>query len=380
MTLLLLVVGAGLLYLLQLLVVRLMWTRKLSVHAAFVAQSVREDESTELQIDVINAGLLPMLPVRVQCAVDCGLDFGKQANLAVSDKNYLSEVFSLKGQEKVSRTIPLYCAARGFYRIDTMSLIGTDLFCTKTLHTEIPMETNMCVLPGHVDAKRLMVASKRLMGENIVQRAPLTDPFTLRGIRSYMPGDPMKDINWKASARTGDIKVNVHDYTVDQEVIIVLDVQWDLLLRPHELLEENIRIAANLADEMVGKGVPTSFVSNGQDLLTGAAVRMEAGADRRHAEALNYNLARIALAHERDTSAQEMLTELGKELEARSDRAQTAVLITCQVGDELQELWQRVSSACSHAVRIQTYYHRGDLPEGLFGSTDVMGWEVFSGR
>ena len=48
----------------------------------------------------------------------------------------------------------------------------------------------------------------RMLGEQESRRKYLEDPFAFASIRDYTMQDPMKNINWKASAKTGDLMVN----------------------------------------------------------------------------------------------------------------------------------------------------------------------------
>jgi uncharacterized protein (DUF58 family) len=57
------------------------------------------------------------------------------------------------------------------------------------------------------------------------KRQFLEDPFEYRGMREYQPYDDMKSINWKATAKTGDFKVNLHDFTTVRSVRIFLNLE-----------------------------------------------------------------------------------------------------------------------------------------------------------
>lgn len=51
--------------------------------------------------------------------------------------------------------------------------------------------------------------------------------FEFFGLRSYAVGDRPRDINWKASARTGSLVVNQHEKESDAEVVLLIDVRSD---------------------------------------------------------------------------------------------------------------------------------------------------------
>jgi len=53
----------------------------------------------------------------------------------------------------------------------------------------------------------------------------LPDPIRVAGIRDYRPGDPMRFVDWKASARRMKLQTRVLEPTTLNNVIIVLNVQ-----------------------------------------------------------------------------------------------------------------------------------------------------------
>ena len=72
----------------------------------------------------------------------------------------------------------------------------------------------------------------------------------------------MKSVNWKAFARTGELKVNLYEDTASQEVCILLNLENHGYVNHYDILEENIRLAATLSDMFIAKGIPVSLQTN----------------------------------------------------------------------------------------------------------------------
>ncbi len=75
-----------------------------------------------------------------------------------------------------------------------------------------------------------VLAVGRMQGEYVSNRPLFTDPFSLAGIRDYRFGDPVSQINFKASARvpmTGfsasPFKVNARDYCASRRLMVYMD-------------------------------------------------------------------------------------------------------------------------------------------------------------
>ena len=167
MNILLFVIGAAIIYWLQMVFCKLTWNRKLQADATFSENQAKEGDTVDLTVTVENKKFLPILTVKTNIEVDRGLEFKDQSNLAISDKNYRSEIFSMRGNERVQRDIPLFCAKRGYYHIEGMDFVGNDLFYTRRFLAHQKINTSICVYPGKVDARQLMVATQKMTGETV---------------------------------------------------------------------------------------------------------------------------------------------------------------------------------------------------------------------
>lgn len=381
MNILLFVIGAAIVYWLQAAFCKVTWSRKVKADAKFSDTQVTEGENAELTITVENRKILPVISVKTNVEVEKGLEFQDQKNLAISDKNYRSEIFSLKGYELVQRDIPLYCAKRGLYQIDGIDFVGNDLFYMRRFIKKQKVNSTICVYPGKTDIRQLMVATQKMTGETVVRSSDCDDPFTFRGIRQYQSFDSIRDINWKASAKTGDLRVNIHDFTADQEIAMILDTQWDSLLKPESLLEESIRITASLADEFIGKGVMTSLYTNGRDCLSDQTIQIGAGANVQHSTAIRYGLARLKIEDQmQEGSLEKMLKEKIEEMDAQPSRKVSWVMISTETNETIENLWKELSERAVRAYWIVPSHDRKDIPERMLQNPDVMCWEVPYGK
>ena len=381
MNIILFILGAAIVYWLQMLFCKYTWNRKLNADARFSEKQATEGDTVLLTATVDNRKMLPVTTVKVNVELDRGLEFQDHSNLAVSDKNYRSEIFSLRGKERVVRDIPLFCAKRGFYTIDGINLVGNDLFYTRRFLDSQKVSSDLCVFPGKAEARKLMVATQKMTGETVVRNSDCDDPFTFRGIRQYQSFDPIRDINWKASAKTGDLRVNIRDFTAEQEIGIILDTQWDSLLKPDSLLEESIRIAASLADEFVGQGISTSMITNGRDCLTGQVFSIGGGAIAQHSNAISYGLARIALAKKKEESTLPALLQQQLQfMDSQPNRRISWVLISTETNSHVAKLFNELSDRAVKAYWIVPAHSSDEIPEQIMRNPDVMYWEVAYGK
>ena len=222
---------------------------------------------------------------------------------------------------------------------------------------------------------------KKMTGETVVPRTDCDDPFTFRGIRQYQNFDSIRDINWKASAKTGDLRVNIHDFTADQEVVILLDSEWDALLKPDSLLEESIRIAASISDELIGKGIMTSLLTNGRDCISDQIIQIPAGAHSQHSHSIQYALARLKIQNEVAVpSLPALLQEQTERMDAQPNRKLSWVLISTQTNQQVIAAWKELRQRAVKSYWIFPAYSRSELPEEMQFDPDIIYWEVAYGK
>ena len=289
---------AGVLYLLQGWLYEYFWGKNLNADVMFTEHAITEGEIGQIQETIVNAKLLPLPMIRVKFEIDRSLQVEEEGNISISDKCYKNDIFSIMLYQKITRTIPFRGTKRGYYSIEQINLVSTDLFMIATLVGIKSVHTNLFVYPKGVDTKQLLIPYRKVMGTLLTRRYAYEDPFEFRGIRDYQPFDRMQDVNWKASAKTGEWKVNMHDYTTRQEVSLLLNLETESMLEYEELKEESIRIVNSLAEWFLLQGISVGLVSNGRDIETKKELYMVSGSGGNHINMIREQLARLDLSQE----------------------------------------------------------------------------------
>ena len=366
--------GAYAVYLLQGMLYSHFWDRGLSAKIRFARPEIGEGENCELKEVIINKKLLPIPMLHVKFQTDRNLEFQGEKNMSVSDKCYKNDIFSLMMYQKTTRTLGFTAKKRGLYQIGRLDLVSSDLFMNSSLINSVENQTQLLVYPRAVDAARLSVPFKNLMGTVLTRQYSYEDPFEFRGIRQYQSYDSMKDVNWKASAKTGELKVNVHDYTARQEVILLLNVKDETQHIHEELKEESIRLANSLAALLSAKGIPVGLISNGRDILTGEELRLSAGSGRPHMQAIRERLARLDLRQ-----AVREITEVYAEDTQEKGRKPGSVLyvmISYSQRKELYEAFHAVGRENKGCMWLLPLFRSMEQKMESDGLMTVWRWEV----
>ena len=112
------------------------------------------------------------------------------------------------------------------------------------------------------DAAETVPRAEGLVGTHRSRRAG--EGGDVAGVRPFQPGDRLRRINWRVTARTGDLHVTATYSDRDTEVLLVLDSGQDLGRRPETSLDTGVRAAAAVAEHYLRAGDRVGFVDLGR--------------------------------------------------------------------------------------------------------------------
>ena len=371
MGLLVALLGAYILYVLQKYLYKRFWNKNLTVELTFSKEAAIEGEDMSLLEVITNRKLLPIPVLQVKFMVARGLEFKDAANSKVSDQLYRNDMISVLMYQRLTRTLDICCAHRGYYTINRADVVCANLFLN---HEEIKLydlNTSLWVFPGPVDSSRLDIIFSHIFGTVLTKRFVNEDPFEFRNIREYQPYDSLKTVNWKASAKTGAFKVNTHDATSSQQVKIIINTQPETIWRYDDLSEESIRIASALAGQFTGRGIPVSVAANARDLITKEITRIPAGSGSSHYRAIQEVLARIDLTLE-PAAIQPILQ---KEISNTSEQ-DFIILISYNQKLEIQQLMMSEMMVNRDFVWLIPINNEVKVTVGHDLNTKVIPWEL----
>lgn len=367
-------IGAACIFILQAVIYKKFWHINLTVLAAFAQRSITEGEEGELYETIINQKWLPLPMLRVKFETDRHLDFMQEENLAVTDRCYKHDIFTVMMFQKITRKLNFRADRRGFYEIKQISIDSTDLFMERHLDKDVACSASIYVYPRQADPGRLLIPFQKMMGEVLTRRYAYEDPFEFQGIRPYESFDSMRDVNWKASARTGELRTNLHGYTVRQEVCLLLNLESETIMDYKQLKEESIRLANSLAEMFFAQGIPVGVYSNAKDLLTGRELEQLPGGGGQHLTQIRESLARLDLSQQME----EFGTFLKKHMEDSGRTDMMYVMVSSSQRPSACEQFQQLCSAYTGGVWLLPLYSW--MEQKVFSSPDlsVMRWDIES--
>ena len=165
---------------------------------------------------------------------------------------YMNPYQSFKGKVRIR------LRQRGVYELGRYYIESSDFM---GLHPAVRQgETNLRVV---CTAKRCdlpeLDTEGGLLGDKSVLRFLFDDPSMIKGYREYTGREPMKQISWMQTAKTGQMIVRMNDYTVDRNVSILLNMES----APLPALEKCMELLRSVCEELEEQRVPYGLFSNG---------------------------------------------------------------------------------------------------------------------
>lgn len=374
----------------QQLVYQKLWRKNLNVDIGFATDHIFEGETGELKETIENRKKLPLSMLKVKFMTDRHLVFGNAKGSRTTDNYYRNDVFSIGGGERIIRTLKFRGSRRGYYTIKNLSLVASDLFFMCQMNAELPCDTRIYVYPKPYDSNELRRALIYLNGDMVTKRHLLEDPFEYRGIREYQPYDDMRSINWKATARTGDFKVNQRHYTALRNARVFFDIQlnpspfmaadyggnsrYDAVWDKDAVAEMVLRITAAVCAYFLKQGMQVSCFGNGADILSHEPVSIPSMGGSRQMEHILKSLARVDVEQPEVSFAQ----RFGETVWQDSEGALNCFVSSDQ-GDEFAELlseYQRTGNPFVWFYPVQRGKALPKLPPALAGHVSVLYLDV----
>lgn len=242
----------------------------LDVQLSFSENTATEGATLVLSTVVKNAKWLPLPWVSIKFQLSKFLQFDDMQSGQISDDYYRNDLYNLLMYQQITRRFSFKCTKRGFFPIKSLDITCWDLFLDRKYAKNFDCRAHLTVYPSSIPLEEIDELCTRINGNIQAKRFIYPDPFTFRGIREYSQNDPLKAVNFKASAKGQDLMVNLWDYSVSRQVVLMLNLQKQSVWHNEVLDEQAIRVAASLARRLTAMHVPITFISHDIQIAEGA--------------------------------------------------------------------------------------------------------------
>ena len=118
---------------------------------------------------------------------------------------------------------------------------------------DLMLDAQLRIYP-HIDALRALARpfeTQAAVGDQVARVKG--DGIELAELRPFVPGDELRRVNWRASARTGELVVNQHHPERNTAVLLFLDTFAEVAKTSIGPLDQSVRAAAALAQRYLAR-------------------------------------------------------------------------------------------------------------------------------
>lgn len=159
------------------------------------------------------------------------------------------------GGETVSEFAPVRFSRRGRFRDNSLEFTSRFPFGFAERRARVTLHADVLVYPALVPAPATQDLLARVEGAIQARRTGPGDEFYL--LRPYLPADAARRIDWRSSARHGELHVREHAQEDSLTVHIILDLY--VSAEGSQWLEHALETVSWLCTELEAKNVPYSL-------------------------------------------------------------------------------------------------------------------------
>jgi uncharacterized protein (DUF58 family) len=229
-------------------------------------------ETVTLRLTIENRKVLPLpwLEVEDEFPEPLTLEGARLTPHFKPRRMLLPTAFSLWWFQRVSKRYQIHCVARGVFTLGPVKLRSGDPFGLLIREQQVAEVDTLLVYPPILPIERFGLPSRHPFGEYAAQRRLLEDPLHIVGARDWLPGDDLRRVHWKATARAMTLQSKVYQPTTTWTLALFLDVNSypnpALGVNP-SLFDLTMTAAASVSAWAVEQGYAVGLFSNGVQAL-----------------------------------------------------------------------------------------------------------------
>jgi len=250
------------------LVSRALASRRLNdIHASRKPRSrvLETGETAIIRVKVVNRGAAPVPWLLLEDLLPKSALRHRDPSLEVEGRRLKLVMLAPRGETEVKYRVR--ALRRGYHQIGPLVVEHGDLFGLYRRFKVLTEPAFILVLPKVIPVQSYELASRRPVGEIRLAHRLFEDPTLLRGIRAYEPGDPLRRIHWRATARTGVLQCKLYEPSCLAGSTLLLDFHADGYHRQGEPFRSDLAVvaAASLVGALCGLKQQVGMITNGRD-------------------------------------------------------------------------------------------------------------------
>jgi uncharacterized protein (DUF58 family) len=237
------------------------YSRTLSQHRATFGERVA------LDVRIVNDKIIPLTWLHVDDRVpgQITIDGGRVTTERYGREGHLHHVLPLLPYQRVTRHLTVVCDRRGLHHFGPAEVTSGNPVGYRVERAMVTRRQELLVYPKIFQLTPTGPASRLPLGDHRTDQRILGDPSRIKGVRPYEPGDPLRHVDWRATARSNSLLVRVFEPTTSRRVAVLADLwvpQARFTYREAPESEFAVAVAASVVSDLAAQRVAVGLFSS----------------------------------------------------------------------------------------------------------------------
>ena len=215
-------------------------------------QGIFEGDTVQVDVELANPGLTPRF--LFTAVEECPL-----ASPGQRTRSFL--VGAVRPRGSITASYVEECYQRGEFLFGPLALESSMPFGLFIARRKVEAPLKVLVYPQVFPFPGVQAMSSPVEGASLVSLARHTGEF--RGAREYQPGDSLRSVHWRSSARQGHLMVKEYDRSPENRVTVAFDATKSFGEGKETTMEYSIKLAASIARACYLNATPFSMTPPG---------------------------------------------------------------------------------------------------------------------
>lgn len=192
----------------------IMLTRTLKIDQSAMRVRCQRERDTTFSVTFRNSGMLFFTRIEAYFAI---------ADVQGTASNQIDTTLTLSPRESYQLDFNMRFPHVGTYQAGLQKLIVYDYLGLFSTIVQNDVQNTVQVMPRTLPLQELPFSSDALEEAQAAAKSVLSDSMDYAYVREYEPGDPLKTIHWKLTARLGDPMTRLFERYVNPGVSVLID-------------------------------------------------------------------------------------------------------------------------------------------------------------
>ncbi|MBR6406042.1 MAG: DUF58 domain-containing protein [Lachnospiraceae bacterium] len=220
-------------------------------------------ETVTLSFTIRNTSRFPQLYISASVYFEDGLRICESEDFMAkyvekNAANIFKRRYFLLPHQAVTEKIRFCAKKRGVFHVGRCYLECGDLLGLKSVVKSFPVGNQLVCTAKYLEDLPAFDPLGGTDGDFSVQRFINEDPTLVYGYRDYTGREPMRQISWKATARTGRLIVREQDHTLEKNATVLCDLRTGT---PDDL-ERTLELVRTVCEVLEEGHVPYVLITN----------------------------------------------------------------------------------------------------------------------